>query len=259
MPAALSDFSTDSGVAADPVLLPEPQWSLYSLDLTGNLAIFGRLPPGTDLSVAAFIPQVRFDTAESILTVPLDALPTLSDRLPRPARPIFLFSIARCGPTLANHILSTVPDTFARSEPGAFVTLAMARQDMQPDRAPLTELAATLDVTAPQTPHAPLPATGRAHNLSCYQNLVAEGLPCLPLRCDDLAATRERNTRALRSHCGLSASTLTQASASFDRASQEGSAISREAKATGRDEAAHASLVNTLARTPQREPSDIRL
>lgn len=135
MPTDLSDFTTDAGIPVDAALLSDPLWSLYSLDLTGGLAVFVRLAPDTDLSRHAFIPQAQFDAAEAVATVALDDLPALSKGLPRPDTTIFLFSIGRCGTTLANHILNTAPDTCALSEPRAFVTLAMARRTLDPARA----------------------------------------------------------------------------------------------------------------------------
>jgi hypothetical protein len=348
MPTALADFTTESGIPVDADLLLDPQWSLYSLDLDGNLAIFVRLPARTDLSQFAFIPQAQFDAAVEVLTLPADDLPALSLSLPRPDNLILLFSIGRCGTTLANHILNTVPDTFALSEPRAHVILALARNLLPSDRAealvaavtrfmfrppqgrtprnfaikfhsqvlyqadllhrafpqakylfmyrdakgwansmsqflqnlgepllldprqldaawriitaaaPLDALAATLDVAAPLTPHAPLLACAWAHYLNRFRSLLAAGLPFHSLRYDDLTADRERSIRALLAHCDLSDSSMTAALSTFDRDSQEGTAIGRGGKVKGFDEADYSNLINTLERVPEPLPWDVR-
>lgn len=317
MPTALTDFTTDAGTAVDSAIVSDPLWSLYSLDLAGNLAVFVRLSPDTDLTRAAFIPQTQFDAATAVLTLPLDDLPALSETLPRPANTIFLFSIGRCGSTLAHHILNTAPDTYALSEPRAFVTLAMARHDMPPDRAtallaavtrflyrpphgqspafaiklhsqclyqaalfhrampqarllfltrdaepwansysrflqrlgtdpvldpvalartwsiltanaPIADLAATLDVTAPQTPHAPVLAAAWAHN---HAQFHAAAVPALHLSYQDLTTHRAATIRTLLAYCGLSDAGMADALATFDRDSQAGTEISRTSTA----------------------------
>lgn len=151
-PTGLADFTTDPGTEVDAAaLLRDPAWSLYALELETGRAIFVHLAPGTDLSRAAFIPQAQFAAAQAVLSVPLDDLSGLSADLPAPERLILLFSIGRCGTTLANHILNTVPDTFALSEPRAFVTLALARHQMPPARAEALIAAVTrLMFRAPQ-------------------------------------------------------------------------------------------------------------
>lgn len=142
-PTALTDFTLGPGEAVDAALLTDPSWSLYSLDLEADRAVFLRLAPGTDLSAAPFIPQVQFEAAIQALILPLNDLPAAAEDLPRPETLIFLFSIGRCGTTLAHHILNSVPGVLALSEPRAFVTLAMARQAMGADRAQALISAAT--------------------------------------------------------------------------------------------------------------------
>jgi Sulfotransferase family len=134
-PTSPADFTLGAGVPAPVSTLGDPQWSLYSLDLAGGQAVFLHLPPGTDLSSAPFLPQRQFETATQALTLPLDMLPAAARDLALPRTLVFLFSIGRCGTTLAHHILNSVPGVLALSEPRAFVTLAMARHDMAPERA----------------------------------------------------------------------------------------------------------------------------
>ncbi len=348
MPTALSDFTTDSGTTVPATLALEPHWSLYSLDLSGNLAVFVRLPPDCDLTQAAFIPQTQFDAATAVLTLALDALPALSQALPDPANLIFLFSIGRCGSTLTHHILNTAPDTFALSEPRAFLTLALARHDLPADNArdliaattrflyrpppgqphsfaiklhsqclyqvrayhraypkarflflyrdaggwansfsrflqklgtpllldaatlartwtiltadaPLADLAATLDVTAPISAHAPVLAAGWAHYLAAYRAASANGVPFHAMSYADLTSARDQTIRALLAHCGLSDAALTQALLAFDRDSQKGTEISRGGQAQGFGKADYDSLINTLSRIPEAPAADVLL
>ncbi len=148
-PATLADFVTDAGtsVAAQTVL--DPCWSLYNLDLVHDLALFVRLDPATDLAAAAFVPQAQYQAATLVLTLALDDFIALSGSLQRPANLILLFSIGRCGTTLANHILNTAPDTLALSEPRTFVTLALTRQRLDPARATALIGATTLFTLRP--------------------------------------------------------------------------------------------------------------
>lgn len=349
MPTAKSDFTTDAGTPVDSAIVHDPRWSLYGIDIEANIAIFVCLAPGTDLSVASFIPQTQFDAASAVLTLPLDALPALSEALPRPENLIFLFSIGRCGTTLANHILNTVDDTYALSEPRAFVSLANARHDMPaesaqslitavtrfmfrppqgqaprnfaikfhsqvlyqadlfhrafpdakflflnrdakswansfsrflqnlgdapllaPDRlrntwtiltahAPLNQLAKTLDVTAAQTMHAPILGAVWSHYLAQFYAHKASGVPFHPLHYTDLTTNRDTTVRDLLAYCSLSDSALPAALATFDRDSQEGTAIGRGGQAIAMGVADYASLINTLAKMPNPIPWDVRL
>ena len=124
--------------------------------------------------------------------------------------------------------------------------------------APLDALAATLDVTAPLTPHPPLLACAWAHYLNQFRGLRAAGVPFHSLRYDDLTTDRERSIRDLLAHCDLSASTMAVALATFDRDSQAGTAIGRGGAVTGFDKADFYSLINTLERVPHPLPWDKR-
>lgn len=129
-PTGLADFTLGPGQEVDAaILLDDPAWTLYSidLDLDGEQAIFTLLAPGTDLSTAAFAHILQHEAARQVLTLPLAALPGLSRALPSPEKVIFLFSMGRCGTTLASHIMAQVPGVFSLSEPGPFMALALAR------------------------------------------------------------------------------------------------------------------------------------
>lgn len=142
-PARLTDFTLSPGrdVAAE-IVVRDPAWSLYGINLDDDQAIFVRLSPDTDLPNAAFVHMMQFATAQQVLTLPLSALPALSLDLPRPEKIIFVFSIGRCGTTLASHMLAEVPTVYSLSEPDPFMTLALARFTL-PEGEQLAMIAAT--------------------------------------------------------------------------------------------------------------------
>ena len=178
-PTLLSDFTTDGGTSVDPgIIATDPQWSLYAFDLDQDRAIFVRLPHGTDLSTAPFIMTMQFQTAEQVLTLPLDALLPLSETLPQPANLVLLFSIGRSGTTLANHILNMVPGTFGLSEPRAFIPLVFARDTMAPDRAQAMITAATRFLFRPPQGTAPHTFAIKFHSqILCQAELFHRAFP----------------------------------------------------------------------------------
>ena len=127
-PTGLQDFTLGPGQPADAsIVTDDADWSLYSLDLEGEKAVFVHLPPETDLSAAAFVHTLQLRAARKVLTLPLSALPDLSLAIPAPRKIVFIFSMGRCGTTLASHILRRVPGVLSLSEPDPFITLALAR------------------------------------------------------------------------------------------------------------------------------------
>jgi hypothetical protein len=348
-PGTIGDFTTDTGLQVDSSTVLDPCWSLYNLDLDTGLAHFVWLDPATDLASAAFVFQTQYAAARKSLTLPLDDFIRLSQGLTRPANLILLFSIGRCGTTLANHILNTAPETRALSEPRAFVTLALARPHLSPERAtalitaatlfslrplygampanmvikfhsqalyqadlyhqafpqarlifmyrdakgwansfsgflqnmglgrtvpaaalpfnwsmltasaPLADLSATLDVQAAETPHAQVLACGWAHNLAQFRRLSRAGVPFFTLHYDDLTQDRAGSVRRLLAHCGLPDSTLSDALATFDHDSQQGTGIGRGGRMIPMDADDLATVVKTLARVPDPVNWDIRL
>jgi hypothetical protein len=107
------------------MLVDQPEWSLYSLDLMQNLAWFVELPPGCDLSTSAFAYRDQRQLARRFLQVSLDDLIKVSSQVPKPKKVIFIFNIGRCGSTLLSHVLNTCPRVWALSEPMVFPRLIM--------------------------------------------------------------------------------------------------------------------------------------
>ena len=133
-PTLLSDFTLDAGrpVALDS--LRDPVWSLYGLDMATGQALFVELPPGLDLSTAAFLPVLQFARALRLVRVALDDLPAVAALMPKPDQLILMFSMGCCGSTLASKILTLVPGVRSLSEPGPFLTLALDRFRSAPAR-----------------------------------------------------------------------------------------------------------------------------
>lgn len=108
------------------LVVDEPGWSLYCLDHDARTALFVEIPPGVDLAAAAFTYLRQYEVAERALLVPFDALAGLAVQIPPPPRVAFIFSIGRCGTTLASHIL-TRAGAWCLSEPDVYFSLSMNR------------------------------------------------------------------------------------------------------------------------------------
>ena len=144
-PTLLSDFTLDSGQPVPPQTVLGPLCSLYGLDLAAGVAVFVETPPELDLTAAAFVQLDQFKHALRVITVALPDLPAVAALMPEPDQRIFLFSMGRCGSTLASRMLAQVPGVYSLSEPGPFLTLALARhtlprQDQQNLLSALTRL-----------------------------------------------------------------------------------------------------------------------
>jgi hypothetical protein len=137
--SAISDFSfRASGQISEADLLGSPDWTLYCLDVPSRQAVFVELPPGSDLSQAAFVYTLQFTTARRAALMPFDEFIAASHRITPPAGLTFLFSTGRCGSTLASRILSQIPEVWSLSEPDYLTNLAVARLMLAPDE--LTDL-----------------------------------------------------------------------------------------------------------------------
>ena len=133
-PTELADFTLGPGQAVSPMLvLTQPGWSIYALDLDLRQAVFTHLPPQIDLADVPFAMLEQFAKADQILLVPFAALDALADATPQPKELIFLFGIARCGSTLVSRILNEVPEVWSLSEPSLYFNLAMHRHILSRD------------------------------------------------------------------------------------------------------------------------------
>lgn len=133
-PTLLSDFTLDGGTQVPAETLLNPAWSLYGLDLLADQALFVEMPPGFDLSSAAFLSIQQFAQSLRLIRLPLDDLPAVAALMPRPDDLILMFSIGRCGSTLASRFLAQVDGVLSLSEPEPFMALALARNQMPHSR-----------------------------------------------------------------------------------------------------------------------------
>ena len=121
------DFLLAAGQPASPdLLIDQPNWSLYTLDRPTASALFVELPPELDLAHSAFVYNDQHRLARRVMVVPFDQLASLAARVTPPEKVIFLFSIGRCGSTLASNVLNEVPGVWGLSEPDAYSRLIMA-------------------------------------------------------------------------------------------------------------------------------------
>lgn len=130
---ALADFQLGAGEAIDARLANQPGWSLYCLDLDARQAVFVELAPDVDLADAAFCGVRQFREARRALVAPLTALPGLAQDVALPETLIFIFSMGRCGTTLAHWMFNEVEGVWGLSEPGALEDLVQGRRRLAPD------------------------------------------------------------------------------------------------------------------------------
>lgn len=111
------------------VIVERENWSLYSLDLTTNLAWFVELPDGFDLSQSAFAFIDQHTNAKRVLRLSLDDLDAVAAQIPPPQHVIFVFNIGRCGSTLVSHVLNTSAKVWGLSEPIVYPRLIQQNYD----------------------------------------------------------------------------------------------------------------------------------
>lgn len=117
---AVGDFSAGEAEPVSPrIVLDEAGWSPYAIDAERQEVAFVRLPAGTDLAVAAFAYIEQYRHADRLLIMPLASVLELAERLPLP-KAIWIFSMGRCGTTLASHALNGSDVVWSLSEPGVF-------------------------------------------------------------------------------------------------------------------------------------------
>ncbi|UCF28949.1 MAG: hypothetical protein JSW42_04535 [Chloroflexota bacterium] len=110
------------------IILENPNVSLYGLDFRNRSAVFVEIPADTNLSHAPFYFNTQFQKAKRVLTIPFETMIKVSksvtiddDRL------IFIYSVGRCGSTLASQIFAQIPGVINISEPFALSQLVIAR------------------------------------------------------------------------------------------------------------------------------------
>jgi len=109
-------------------ILENPHITLYSLDFENEQAVFVETPADVDLSHASFYSTTQFEEAERVLMVPFDTMLQLAQSVSSDdSRLISIYSVGRCGSTLASQIFAQVPGVINISEPTALSQLVIAR------------------------------------------------------------------------------------------------------------------------------------
>lgn len=117
----LQDFDYQEGETIDPfTVIKKSNITLYCLDFQNKRAIFVETPINIDLSQPPFYYLAQYEHAEKLITVPLEDLPLLINRIPRIEQLIMIYSVGRCGSTLLSKVFNQIDTVLSLSEPDVF-------------------------------------------------------------------------------------------------------------------------------------------
>jgi hypothetical protein len=126
-------------------ILENPRISLYCLDWENRQAVFVETPADVDLSQAPFYFTTQYEEATRILTISFDAMKRLAKSVSiDDNRLIHIYSVGRCGSTLASQVFASIPGVVNISEPHVLSQLVIARNTKAMDE---DELFALLEAT----------------------------------------------------------------------------------------------------------------
>ncbi|NIM92152.1 MAG: hypothetical protein GTO18_00345 [Anaerolineales bacterium] len=109
-------------------ILENPHITLYSLDFENRQAVFVETPAHVNLSQASFYFFTQYEKAKRVLTIPFETMIQLAKSVTiDDNRLVFIYSVGRCGSTLASQIFAQVPGVINISEPDALTLLVIAR------------------------------------------------------------------------------------------------------------------------------------
>ena len=109
-------------------ILENPHITLHGLDFEKRQAILVETPSDVNLSHAPFYSITQFEKAERIWTVSFETMLQLAQSVAvDDKRLISIYSVGRCGSTLASQIFAQVPGVISISEPGALSQLVIVR------------------------------------------------------------------------------------------------------------------------------------
>lgn len=122
-------------------ILQTPNITLYALDLENQQAVFVKTPPTVNLSKAPFYNIAQFENASQLITISFDTLIQLGEKVSVDEDHIVLiYSVGRCGSTLASQIFAQIPGVINMSEPIALTNLVVARNAKMLDESDLLAL-----------------------------------------------------------------------------------------------------------------------
>jgi hypothetical protein len=127
--ADIRDFLLrETGQLPAGTILENPHITLYSLDFENRRAVFVETPADVNLSQAPFYFGTQFEKAERVLTIPFETIVQLAQSVSIDEnRLISIYSVGRCGSTLASQIFAQIPGVINISEPDALSLLVIAR------------------------------------------------------------------------------------------------------------------------------------
>jgi len=109
-------------------ILENPLITLYGLDFENSWAVFVETPADVDLSQAPFYFITQFEKAKRVLTIPFETMIQLAKSVTiDDTRLILIYSVGRCGSTLASQIFAQIPGVINISEPYVLSQLVIAR------------------------------------------------------------------------------------------------------------------------------------
>ena len=109
-------------------ILENPHITLYGLDFENKRAVFVETPADVNLSQAPFYFHTQFERARQVLTIPFETMIQLAKSVTiDDNRLIFIYSVGRCGSTLASQIFAQIPGVTNISEPYVLSQLVIAR------------------------------------------------------------------------------------------------------------------------------------
>jgi hypothetical protein len=127
--AGMRDFRLrETGQVPARTILENPRIALYTLDFENSQAEFVETPAYVNLSHAPFYFVTQFEEAERVLTIPFETMLQLAQSVSgEDKRLILIYSVGRCGSTLASQIFAQIPGVINISEPDVLSQLVVAR------------------------------------------------------------------------------------------------------------------------------------
>jgi hypothetical protein len=125
--------------------LENPRVTLYWLDWENRQAVFVETPADVDLSQAPFYATTQYGEATRIWTISFETMKRLANSVSIDDNLlIHIYSVGRCGSTLASQVFASIPGVINLSEPYVLSQLVIARNTNAVDE---DELLALLEAT----------------------------------------------------------------------------------------------------------------
>jgi hypothetical protein len=109
-------------------ILENPHITLYGLDFENRQAVFVETPADVNLSHAPFYFTTQYEEAKRVWTIPFETMVQLAQSgSVEDERLVLIYSVGRCGSTLASQIFAQIPGVINISEPHVLMQLVIAR------------------------------------------------------------------------------------------------------------------------------------